>query len=154
MSFKQYILAALGSVIVGLAMSLSVYLFMGFIIFLCIASLVLLILIVESLLKKTSFWKQALLFLSFGLIVVFTTQGTFTIRQNWDRNNRDKVVSFIYDYHRRDGKFPRSLQDLPRSLNSRKFNYVPDSSLSSFKIYHRDLFGFPHVFNSKDSVWD
>ena len=135
-------------------MTFGIYLYAAYISFLPILSAVGLLIVVISLFKKDSKWKIAFQILSFCFIAAITTRVIFIFLENRNRQGRDEVISAIYQYHQRKGKFPATLGELPKPITSPRFNYIPNSTFTNFKLHSRDLYGIPRMFTSKDSLWE
>ena len=70
-----------------------------------------------------------------------------------NKKKSDGVIVALYNYRHKTGNFPLSLNELPGTIDSTTGSYFPDPTYQKFDFYYRDLYGFPHVFSSKDSSW-
>jgi len=150
---KSYIAGIIIAIAIGFTLTLGIYVYTFYLFFLAIASILSLIIVLISLFRKTSEWKIILRYLSLGYITALTAFLTLEFLQFRNKERGDNVISALYDYRYQKGKFPHNLDELSQSIGDIKGNYVPDTSLASFKFYYRDLYGFPKVFSSKDSSW-
>jgi len=124
-----------------------------YLVFLAIATLVVLIIVVFSLTKRTRHWKTALICLAVGYTAVLSSYCITSYLSTRIVKQQNHFVTSLYQYRDKFGHFPPTAQGLPNNISALRGNYVPDSTLRKFKLYTRDLYGFPLVFSSKDSAW-
>jgi hypothetical protein len=129
------------------------WVFAYYLILLAIATIIVLLLVVASLIGKTKEWKKALLWLAVGYTAALTSYCIQLYSSSKISNERNSVIVALYNYHDRYNKFPSSAKELSIDLSSFRGRYVPDTSLQNFRLYTKDLYGMPWVFNSKDSTW-
>ncbi|MES2776403.1 MAG: hypothetical protein V4722_19660 [Bacteroidota bacterium] len=151
---KTNIIGVLVSIVAGLALTLTPYAYALYLLFLAAASILVLIFILTSILRKNSDWKMPLKFLSFGLVAALTTYLTFNFLEYQNKKRGDNVISALYDYRQKEGRFPGKISELPKSISQTRGNYIPDPTLTNFRFYYRDLYGFPRIFSGKDSAWE
>jgi membrane protein implicated in regulation of membrane protease activity len=153
MSIRRYIFGVSASIALGIAMTFGIYFYAAFIYLLPVFSIIAVLIILVSIFLKKSKWKVGLQVLSFFFIAALTSTVIFRFLENRNRQHRNEAIAALYEYRQKTGKFPVSINYVPKEISNIKFNYSPDSTFTNFEFYFRDLYGIPHTFTSKDSLW-
>ena len=141
-------------VVLGLGfILLNPWIFAYYLIVLIIATVIVLGIVISSLFKGKKTWKMPLFYLTIFYLAGLTSYGINSYQSLQIIQKRNQVIRGLYDYHNKNGQFPKSLDYASFNVRSIRATYLTDSSLQSFMLYTKDIYGFPWVFNSKDSTW-
>jgi hypothetical protein len=150
---KSFIIAFLASIVLGFILT-SPYLFALYLILLPIAVVIALIVIIWSFVYRKPHWKMALLCLAAEFSAILISQSIQSYLNSQYQKKREQVISELYNYRNKYGHFPSNEKELSNDLSSLNAHFIPDSTLQSFKLYTRGMYGFPWDFSSKDSTWE
>jgi hypothetical protein len=142
------------AVLIGVLTTFFIYLYFFYVLLLFIAAIVFVVIILFDIIYKRNNWKLGIRLMTFGLLAWAIPFSTHKILEFNDRHKTDLLVKNIYVYKKSNNEFPKDLKSLEIPSSSKHYNYIVNSSLTSFELYHRDIYGFPHRFDSKDSTWN
>ena len=143
----KYLLYAVASLMLGILLAFFVYLTMFFIILLAFSILFFVIIFIIDKINKTSEWKKFITPILFSFVSLFVSYLVTKILEYDIIKNRNQIIENIYAYRTVHNKFPINLKDFGTA--SKKYNYSVDSSLNSFEITFRGMYGFPNSFTLK-----
>lgn len=147
----QYLLYTLISLSLGVLLAFFLYLNMFFIILFILYAIIFLVTFIIDKINKTSEWKKFITPIAFLLLTLLVSYISARLIEYDILNRRNQLIENIYTYKTVHNKFPADLNVF--GAISKKYHYSVDSSLSSFEITFRGMYGFPNSFKSKDSVW-
>lgn len=147
----QYLVYIAASLTFGILLGFCVYLFIYFIFFLAAFTIVFLIIFTVDIIKETSEWKKFKKPILFTVLALLSSYLTTRVMQYDILNTRNRVVENIYAYRAAHNKFPIDISNFGNAIKI--YHYSVDSSLNSFEVTFRGMYGIPNSFNSKDSVW-
>ena len=147
----QILLYSIASIIVGVILSGFVYLNMLFLILFLFLLITFLVILVIDKFKKTSDWKRLIKPLFFSLLVILASYISTRVVEYNIISKRNQIIEKIYAYKMVHNTFPLDLKMF--GSGAKKYHYSVDSSLKSFEITFRGMYGFPNSFTSEDSVW-
>ena len=101
--------------------------------------------------KKTSYWRRLIKPLFFAFLVILASYISSRIAEYNILAKRNQIIEKIYAYKTIHNRFPLDLKIFGTA--AKKYHYSVDSSLKSFEITFRGMYGFPNSFTSEDSVW-
>jgi hypothetical protein len=149
---KPFIIAFVASIGLGYIL-VNPWVLLYYLIFLAVATTIVLFIVVSSLVKRTSEWKTALLCMAVGYTAALSSYIIQSYLSSRIVNKRDSVISALYVYRDKYGHFPQTTQEALNNIMVLRANYVLDTTSENFTLYTKDFYGMPWVFTSKDSTW-
>lgn len=151
LSKKEYRFLLIGSIVLGILMSIAIYIFMFAALILAFGIIVLVFLFLHDLFttrEKTTLYAKYLFLCLLPFFIFFSTEA---IHFKYLRIKREEAISAIYSYKKLNNHFPSS--NVSAGIDTIRFQYFPDSSLMHFTMHYFDRYGMPMEYSSKDNIW-